>query len=165
MSLSFINIRKVTWKMLKTSGFALGFQHFHRDLANVKEWKIMFDPSIGTCNFFFSFFFGELSKFILLLSSNTHLLSVLLCKKYEPRHVKTGFLHMRKQRRADQLRYIRLIMSESAVFANSGIVVFGTSRTNLSRVMRKQTFWFPTWCDTNQAVQLQKMARGLKFRI
>ena len=31
--------------------------------------------------------------------------------------------------------------------------------------MRKQTFWFPTWSDTNRAVQLQKMARGLKFRI
>ena len=31
--------------------------------------------------------------------------------------------------------------------------------------MRKPTFWFPTWSDTNQAVQLQKMARGLKFRI
>ena len=30
--------------------------------------------------------------------------------------------------------------------------------------MRKQTFWFPTWSDTNQAVQLQKMARGLKFQ-
>ena len=34
-----------------------------------------------------------------------------------------------------------------------------------NRVMRKPTFWFPTWSDTNQAVQLQKMARGLKFRI
>ena len=31
--------------------------------------------------------------------------------------------------------------------------------------MRKLTFWFPTWSDTNQAVQLQKMASGLKFRI
>ena len=31
--------------------------------------------------------------------------------------------------------------------------------------MRKQTFWFPTRSETNQAVQLQKMARGLKFRI
>ena len=30
--------------------------------------------------------------------------------------------------------------------------------------MRKQTFWFPTLSDTNQAVQLQKIARGLKFR-
>ena len=30
--------------------------------------------------------------------------------------------------------------------------------------MRKHTFWFPTWSDTNQAVQLQKMPRGLKFR-
>ena len=26
-------------------GFALGYQHFTRDLANVNEWKIMFDPS------------------------------------------------------------------------------------------------------------------------
>ena len=31
--------------------------------------------------------------------------------------------------------------------------------------MRKPTFWFFTWSDTNRAVQLQKMARGLKFRI
>ena len=35
----------------------------------------------------------------------------------------------------------------------------------MSRVMRKSTFWFPTWSNTNQAVQLQKTARGLKFRI
>ena len=35
----------------------------------------------------------------------------------------------------------------------------------LRRVMRKQTFWYLTWSDTNQPVQLQKMARGLKFRI
>ena len=41
MILSFINIRKVP-----REGFALGFQHFPRDLANVNEWKIMFDPSI-----------------------------------------------------------------------------------------------------------------------
>ena len=26
-------------------------------------------------------------------------------------------------------------------------------------------FWFPTWSDTNQSVQLQKIARGLKIRI
>ena len=31
--------------------------------------------------------------------------------------------------------------------------------------MRKPTFWFPTWSDTNQAVQLQKMNRALKFQI
>ena len=31
--------------------------------------------------------------------------------------------------------------------------------------MRKPTFWFPTWSDTNQAVQLQKTALGLNFRI
>ena len=44
MILSFINIRKVPREMLKTEGEALGFQHFPRDLANVNEWKIMFDP-------------------------------------------------------------------------------------------------------------------------
>ena len=43
MILSFINIRKVPRAMLKTSGFALGFQHLPRDLANINEWKIMFD--------------------------------------------------------------------------------------------------------------------------
>ena len=31
--------------------------------------------------------------------------------------------------------------------------------------MIKPKFWFPTWSNTNQAVQLQKMARGMKFRI
>ena len=31
--------------------------------------------------------------------------------------------------------------------------------------MKNPMFWFPTWSDTNQAVQLKKMARGLKFRI
>ena len=35
---------------------------------------------------------------------------------------------------------------------------------NMSLVMRKPTFWFPTLSDTNQAVQLQKMVRSLKFQ-
>ena len=49
MILSFINICKVPREVLKTEGeAALGFQHFPRDLANVNEWKIMFDPSIIT---------------------------------------------------------------------------------------------------------------------
>ena len=37
------------------------------------------------------------------------------------------------------------------------------SNKYMSRVMRKPTFWFSTWSDTNQAVQLQKMTRDLKF--
>ena len=40
--LSFINIRKVPREISKTSGFC--FQHLPRNLANVNEWKIMFDP-------------------------------------------------------------------------------------------------------------------------
>ena len=39
------------------------------------------------------------------------------------------------------------------------------SVSNMSRIMMKPMFWFPTWSDTNQAVQQQKMARGLKFQI
>ena len=31
--------------------------------------------------------------------------------------------------------------------------------------MRKPTFWYLNRSDTNRAVQSQKMARGLKFRI
>ena len=34
---------------LKSLGFAHGFQHFPRDLANVNELKIMFDPSNLLC--------------------------------------------------------------------------------------------------------------------
>ena len=44
MILSFINIRKVPLEV-KTLGFAFSFQHFPRDLANVNEWKIIYDPS------------------------------------------------------------------------------------------------------------------------
>ena len=29
--------------------------------------------------------------------------------------------------------------------------------------MRKPTFWFPTWSDTNQAVRLQKIVEGLDY--
>ena len=35
----------------------------------------------------------------------------------------------------------------------------------LSRVMRKQTVLFPTWSDTNRAIQPQNMAGGLRFHI
>ena len=31
--------------------------------------------------------------------------------------------------------------------------------------MKKPTFWFLTWSDTNKAVQPQKIGRGLKFQI
>ena len=35
----------------------------------------------------------------------------------------------------------------------------------MSHVVRKMVFGFPTRSDINWAVQLQKMARGLEFRI
>ena len=63
---------------------------------------------------------------------------------------KTGFLTTR-------LKY--LLHSDCLVFK------FSMRNTYMSRVMRKPTFGFPTWSDSNQDVQLQKMVRGLKFRI
>ena len=51
MILSFINIPKVPREVLKT----LGFQHLPRDLANVNEWKIMFDPYIAQVLFTLGF--------------------------------------------------------------------------------------------------------------
>ena len=36
---------------------------------------------------------------------------------------------------------------------------------NSSRVMRKQTMWFPDRFASNRAVQAQKMVRGWKFRM
>ena len=45
------------------------------------------------------------------------------------------------------------------------IINLADLKMSMSRVMRKLTIWFPIWSDTNQAVQLQEMARGLKFWI
>ena len=42
--LSFVNIHKVPRETLKPLGLTLGFQHLPRDLQNVNEWKIMYDP-------------------------------------------------------------------------------------------------------------------------
>ena len=56
-------------------------------------------------------------------------------------------------------------MQYAAVFKGSKNDNFYIKTIDMSRVMRKPSFWFPTWSDTNQAVQLQKMARDLKFQI
>ena len=58
MILSFINIRLVPGGVLRTSGYALGFQHFPRDLVNVNEWKVIFDPYIDDIIFFSKLFVG-----------------------------------------------------------------------------------------------------------
>ena len=55
--------------------------------------------------------------------------------------------------------------SENTHTAYTTKVISNYSLYNMSRFMRKPTFLFPTWSDTNQAVHLQKMARGLKFQI
>ena len=36
----------ITPGSVEISGFALGFQHFPCDLANVNEWKVMLDLTI-----------------------------------------------------------------------------------------------------------------------
>ena len=74
MILSFINIRKVPREVLRTSGFALCFQHFPRDIANVNEWKIMFGPTIE----------NEFDVYIICKSNNTEYVYcfVLICTIY-----------------------------------------------------------------------------------
>ena len=70
------------------------------------------------------------------------------------------FLHFRTDRFGQTAQtQIRLLLEELSDLG------FHCLLFHLSRVVRKPTFSFPTWSDTNQAVQLQKMARGLKFRI
>ena len=49
------------------------------------------------------------------------------------------------------------------LFYSADLGAWAVGKYQLSRVVSKPSFWFPTWPDTNQAVQLQKMARGLKF--
>ena len=63
------------------------------------------------------------------------------------------------------LRGIYVVVVAVAYDVNSFCETVYGSSGKMRCVMRKPTFWFPTWSDTNQAVQLQKMARGLKFQI
>ena len=58
-----------------------------------------------------------------------------------------------------------MIVGAHAVFYYAMTVIQWRPSRETSRVMRKPTFWFLTRSDTNQTVQLQKMTRGLKFRI
>ena len=63
-------------------------------------------------------------------------------------------------------RFARYVVQFDFILnTNSYFLRCSFSCSLMSRVMRKPAFWFPTWSHTNQAVQPQKMARGLKFRI
>ena len=62
-----------------------------------------------------------------------------------------------------QMKLIRLVNAKSVcVFAGHTCHLLNLS---YEPCHEKTTFWFQTRSDTNQAVQLKKMARGLKFRI
>ena len=57
-------------------------------------------------------------------------------------------------------------MEVTSTFSETKSIAVSTKDAGeMSRIMRKPMFWFPTRSDTNRAVQLQKMARGLKFGI
>ena len=81
------------------------------------------------------------------------------------------FPHMRKQVLSKEANNNGLPLCLSKINTFSTCCVqnfcskFSVNRKLMSCIMRKPTFWFPTWSDINQAVQLQKIARGLKFRI
>ena len=65
----------------------------------------------------------------------------------------------------DENDLVRTPSRTSIITDSSGVSIQCEKIGDMSRVMRKPTFWFCTWSDTNQAVQLQKMTRGLIFRI
>ena len=46
MVLQCINIRQVSWEVLKAAASSLGFQHLPRNLENLNAWKTMFDSHI-----------------------------------------------------------------------------------------------------------------------
>ena len=66
MILSFLNIHKVPWEVLKTKGKALRLQHFPQDFANVYEWKILFDPSINLL--IMAYYLSGVSKSVCLVA-------------------------------------------------------------------------------------------------
>ena len=99
------------------------------------------------------------------ISSNTHLISsaeAFVSTRYDT------IQHVQPQRWASTK--VRISLHGCSTFVSlcclhvSHDVAYG-QKYYLSRVMRKPTFWFSTWSHTNQAVQLQNMARGLKFQI
>ena len=45
------------------------------------------------------------------------------------------------------------------------LLLYDASVQHLSRLVGKPTIWFPIRSDTNQAVQSQKTARSMEFRI
>ena len=69
-----VNIRKVPREMLKTEGLTLGFQQLSRDLANVNEWKIMFDPYIISP----SLFNNSLWTLRMLMNGKSYLIPIII---------------------------------------------------------------------------------------
>ena len=66
---------------------------------------------------------------------------------------------------ASILHYLERIASVKQIYIDLIVKRSVIENEQVSRFVRKPTFWFPIWSDTNQAIRLQKMARGLKFRI
>ena len=60
---------------------------------------------------------------------------------------------------------LQLIVSSTGNLHNSFNDPTVDTRKKKSSIMRKPMFWFQTWSCTNQAVQSQKMVRGMTFRI
>ena len=66
----------------------------------------------------------------------------------------------------DTFQKFKPLVSAAQVVSNLVRITGGKDswdRTQMIRVIRKPMFWLLTWSNTNQAVQLQKMAGGLKF--
>ena len=72
-----INNRQGPREVLKTAASGLGFQHLHRDLANVNAWKTMFDPYSESCLPLWTAWWGRLLCLSLVLWLEAFVPSVL----------------------------------------------------------------------------------------
>ena len=67
---------------------------------------------------------------------------------------------------ANRERQCRSIMVKTLALRSPRFLSASQIRHNyMSHLVGKPTMWFPNRSDTNQAVQAQKQARSLKFRI
>ena len=64
--------------------------------------------------------------------------------------------------------FLWFVVSKMATGADSSCFVQSSKKNrkqDMSHLMEKPTMWFPNRFDTNRPVQLQKLARSLKFWI
>ena len=82
--------------------------------------------------------------------------------RYRTDHVYGKLFNLRKLQTKAKDRHATMYLDE-LLYADD--IRMSDQKQQLSHLVGKPTMWFPNRSDTNWAVQAQKMARSLKFRI